>query len=311
MMVKLLFFKHYTMNPTIHKIALTNGNKVLFPESGITKKAVFQYYENIANSIIPYLKNRPLTMQRFPKGISEDGFFQKNKSEYFPDWLTTSTVKKKDGWVNHIICNSKETLLYLVNQYVLTFHVALSKIDKINHPDKIIFDLDPPKNNFQLAVKAAKAMHHLLEERLKLKTYVMTSGSQGLHVAVPIKADTPFDLVHSFSKQIANYICNNNPTEFTTAIKKDKREGRLYIDFLRNSYAQTSVVPFSIRPLEKAPVATPLYWDELDNTKLNATSYNIATIFKRLEKTGDPWLNFEQNAKTLDSAIDTMKLLVH
>lgn len=299
------------MNPTIHKTPLTNRNKVLFPKSDITKEEVFQYYENIANIIIPYLKDRPLTMQRFPKGINEEGFFQKNAPDYFPDWISTSKVKKKDGWVNHIICNSKEILLYLVNQYVLTFHVALSKIDKINYPDKMVFDIDPPKEKFQLAVKAAKALHHILEEKLKLKAYVMTSGSKGLHIVVPIKATVPFERVHSFSKQIANYICNNNPTTFTTAIKKDKREGRCYIDYLRNSYAQTSVVPFSIRALEKAPVATPLHWNELDNTKLNATSYNIDTIFERLEKTGDPWQNFEQNTRTIDSAIDTMETLVN
>jgi len=298
------------MKTTLNKTALTHKDKILFPKSGITKQQVFQYYKNIANRMLPFLKDRPLTMQRFPNGIGKEGFFQKNAPDYFPAWLPTIKVKKKDGWVNHIVCNSRDTLLYLVNQYVVTFHVALSKVENIDYPDKLIFDIDPPKGNFQLAVKAAKALRVVLEEKLQLKTYVMTSGSEGLHVAVPLKADKHFDIVHDFTKTIANYICNNNPTEFTTAIRKNKREGRLYIDFLRNSYAQTSVVPFSIRALENAPVATPLYWNELDDVTLNAQSYTIDTIFKRLETKGNPWEDFEHNAGAINTAIDTMETLI-
>jgi bifunctional non-homologous end joining protein LigD len=299
------------MKTTLNKTALTHKDKILFPKSGITKQQVFQYYDNIADRMLRYLKNRPLTMQRFPKGIGEEGFFQKNAPDYFPAWLPTIKVKKKDGWVNHIVCNSRDTLLYLVNQYVVTFHVALSKVENIDYPDKLIFDIDPPKGNFQLAVKAAKALRVLLEEKLQLKAYVMTSGSEGLHIAVPLKANKHFDVTHNFTKTIANYICNNNPTEFTTAIRKNKRKGRLYIDFLRNSYAQTSVVPCSIRALENAPVATPLHWDELNDTTLNAQYYTINTIFKRLETTNDPWQNFEQNAKDISNAIEIMETLTH
>jgi len=297
------------MKTTLNKTALTHKDKILFPKSGITKQQVFQYYKNIANRMLPFLKDRPLTMQRFPNGIGKEGFFQKNAPDYFPAWLPTTKVKKKDGWVNHIVCNSRDTLLYLVNQYVVTFHVALSKVENIDYPDKLIFDIDPPKGNFKLAVKAAKALRVVLEEKLQLKTYVMTSGSEGLHVAVPLKADKHFDIVHDFTKTIANYICNNNPTEFTTAIRKNKREGRLYIDFLRNSYAQTSVVPFSIRALENAPVATPLYWNELDDVTLNGQSYTIDTIFKRIETKGNPWEDFEQNAKDICNAIKVMEPL--
>ena len=137
-------------------------NKVLFPESGITKNDVINYYDTIADHILPYLSDRPLTMQRFPKGITESGFFQKNASDYFPDWIETVNLKKEGGWVHHVVCNTKETLLYLVNQYVLTFHVALSKIDTIQNPDKLIFDLDPPKGNFELAIKAAKTLRYIL-----------------------------------------------------------------------------------------------------------------------------------------------------
>ena len=160
------------MTITVPKVILTHKDKIVFPKSRITKQQIYKYYENMANVMLPYLKNRPLTMQRFPKGIGEAGFFQKHAPNYFPDWIPTVKTKKEGGWVNHIICNSKEALLYLVNQYVLTFHMALSKVQKIDYPDKLVFDLDPPKGNFQLAVKAAKALRHLLEEKLLLKAIV-------------------------------------------------------------------------------------------------------------------------------------------
>ncbi|REE07699.1 bifunctional non-homologous end joining protein LigD [Winogradskyella pacifica] len=299
------------MNINTQEIKITHKDKVLFPESGITKNDLILYYDNIANYILPYLKDRPLTMQRFPKGIGEEGFFQKNAPDYFPKWIPIVKIKKMDGWVNHVVCNSKETLLYLINQNVLSFHVTLSKVEKINHPDKLVFDLDPPKGNFKLAVKAAKALRFLLEEKLELNTYVMTSGSEGLHIVIPIKPNQNFDVIHNFTKTVANYICNNNPTEFTTAIRKNKREGRLYIDFLRNSYAQTSVVPYSIRAIENAPVATTLHWNELNDASLNAQYYTMDTIFKRLETIDDPWKNFEQNANSIDKAINTIETLIN
>ncbi|GAA4946245.1 non-homologous end-joining DNA ligase [Algibacter agarivorans] len=298
------------MTTTVPKVALTHKDKIVFPKSGITKQQIYRYYENMASVMLPYLNNRPLTMQRFPKGIGEAGFFQKHVPNYFPDWIPTVKIKKEDGWVNHIICNSKEALLYLVNQYVLTFHVTLSKVEKMDYPDKLVFDLDPPKGNFQLAVKAAKALRYLLEEKLLLKAYVMTSGSEGLHIAVPLKGDRHFDDVHDFTKNVATYICSANPKAFTTAIRKDKRQGRLYMDCLRNSYAQTSVSPFSVRALESAPVAMPLHWDELNNTTLNAQSFTIDNIFKRLETDGNPWESFEQNTHDIGNAIKTMETLI-
>ena len=292
------------------EIKITQKDKVLFPKSGITKNDVILYYEKIADYMLPYMQHRPLTMQRFPKGINEVGFFQKNASEYFPDWIETVKIKKEGGWVNHVVCNSKETLRYLVNQYLLTFHVTLSKVEKIEYPDKLVFDLDPPKGNFELAIKAAKALHHLLKEKLELKTYLMTSGSEGLHIAIPLKANKTFDDVHEFAKMAATYICNINPKYFTTAKRKEKRKGRLYIDVIRNSYAQTSVAPFSIRAIEKAPVATPLDWNELDDSALNAQAYTIHTIFKRLETKNNPWVGFEENVKNISYAQKLLKTLV-
>ncbi len=293
-----------------HNLQISKKDKILFPQCGITKNDVVLYYDAMADHILPFLRNRPLTMQRFPHGIDQKGFFQKNAAEYFPDWIQTAKVKKVDGWLNQVICNTKETLLYLVNQYVLTFHVTLSTIGAINCPDKLIFDLDPPKGNFDLAVNAAKTIRHLLEEELKLKTYVMTSGSRGLHVVAPITADENFDEVHEFAKKVSHYIAGKNPKKYTTAIRKNQRKGRLYIDFLRNSYMQTSVAPFSARALEEAPVATPLHWSELNDPGIRAQTYNIHNIFKRLDHVEDPWKGFQENAKSILNAKKKLEVLV-
>ncbi|OZV69798.1 non-homologous end-joining DNA ligase [Winogradskyella aurantia] len=295
------------MNLSLNKSRQTHKDKILFPVSGITKQNVLEYYYTISDYILPYLKDRPLTMQRFPNGIDKEGFFQKHIPDYFPDWIPTVKVKKQGGSVNHVLCNSKDVLSYLVSQYALTFHVTLSRIDKIEYPDKLIFDLDPPKDDFKLAIKAAKAVRNLLENELELKAFLMTTGSRGLHIAVPLKADESFDTMHEFSRLVSHYICSNSPNEFTTAVRKDKRKGRLFIDYIRNSYGQTSVAPFSIRAIENAPVATLLSWDELDNRALTAQTYTIDNIVDRLEKKTNPWEDFEQNAKSTDSAMHKIK----
>lgn len=292
------------------KIKITKKNKVLFPKSGITKKEVILYYEKIADYILPHMENRLLTMQRFPNGITEAGFFQKNASYYFPDWVETEKVKKKGGWVNHVICNTKETLIYLANQYTISFHLSLSKIDKIQYPDKLVFDLDPPNGKFNLAIKIAIIFRDILEESLDLTSFVMTSGSRGLHVVVPLICYEDFDEVREFAKQVASYIAGKYPNDCTTAVRKDQRKGRLYIDFIRNSYSQTSVAPFSLRAIEHAPVATPLSWEELGDKTLCPQLYTIHNIFERLEAKGDSWIDFKQNAKHIVNAKRKLKDLL-
>jgi len=290
------------MKTESHKVQITHRDKVLFPISGITKNDLMVYYEKIADHLLPFLKNRPLTMQRFPEGIEEEGFFQKNVPLSFPDWIKTEEIRKVGGWLNQVICDTNETLLYLVNQYVITFHTSLSTIDNIEYPDKLIFDLDCPRENFVLAIEGAKALRELLENDLGFKAFLMTTGSRGLHVIVPLQQKEDFNEVHAFSKVISNYIASCNPTKFTTAIRKDKREERLYIDYLRNSYGQTSVAPYSVRAIEKAPVATPIFWSELEDKNLNAQLWNIKNIFERLETRDDPWKDFHISGASIKNA---------
>lgn len=185
----------------------------------------------------------------------------------------------------------------------VTLHPWLSKTTDPNKPDKLVFDLDPPKDKFDLVIKGARALRKCLEDEFGLAAFVMTSGSKGLHVSSPIKPNFNFEEVRVFAEKIASYLAQKNPDEFTIEIRKDQRKGRLFLDYLRNSYAQTSVSPYSVRAIENAPVATPLEWKELSIKNLSAQSYHIKNIFNRLKhKKKLPWENFESGSKDLESS---------
>jgi len=279
-------------------IEISHASKIMFPKSRITKGQLAMYYEEISEYMLPYLADRPLTMHRFPKGIHHDGFYQKNAPDYFPEWIKTVNIRKEGGWINHVLCNTKESLLYLVNQGVVTFHITLSKVDKLNYPDKLIFDLDPSGNDFKSVVNGAKKIRVLLED-LELSPYVKLTGSQGLHLVIPLVRGENFDEVRSFAKKVADYVIKKHPGEFTTALRKDKRKGKLFIDYLRNSYSQTAVCPFSVRALEGAPVAVPIGWDELENGLPNSRVFDIKSVIKRLKDKADPWATFNKEAKSI------------
>ena len=281
-----------------YTVELSNQDKVLFPKSGITKGDLVDYYKNIADIILPHLKDRPVTMQRYPNGIDSKGFFQKDRSDYFPDWIESVKVSKQGGSVDMVIANNQATLVYLANQAVIIPHIWLSRKDKLDYPDKMIFDLDPPGRNFDLVVKGAYAIKDVLEE-LGLNSYVMTTGSEGIHVTVPLARQQDFDEVRDFAGKISQYLAEKNPEDFTVEVRKDKRKGRLFLDYLRNAYAQTGVTPYGVRAKENAPVATPLEWNELGHKNIDAQAFNIKNIFKRLDKKDDPWRDFKKHGKSI------------
>ena len=299
-----------TMKIGGHDIIMTHENKLVFPNSGISKGDVIDYYKKIANYMLPYLQDRPLTLHRFPKGIRQEGFYQKNASDYFPDWIKTIKIKKKDGWVNHVICDTKETLVYLANQGTITFHIALSKIDKLEYPDKLIFDLDPPNGAFGPVIASANTLRLLLESELGLTSYPMLTGSSGIHIVVSLDQSENFDGVRAFAKNLAGYLAKKYPKDFTIEMRKDQRKGRLFLDYLRNSYAQTAVCPFSVRAFEGAPVATPIDWEELENGIHSSKAYNINTIFDGLTQKVNPWKDFDKHANNLSGAKKELEKLI-
>ncbi len=283
-----------------HLIEISNKDKILFPKSKIKKLDLINYYEKISKTMIPHIKDRPIVMHRFPDGIKDSGFYQKNVSDYFPKWISTIRLKKEDGTVEHVLCQNKSTLVYLANQACITPHIWLSKKGTIRKPDKLIFDLDPPDNDFGMVVHGAKSLKNLLE-KIGLIPFVMTTGSRGLHVVVPLMPKTNYDKVRNFAKDVGKFL-EKTDDELTIQTRKNKRKGRLFIDYLRNSYAQSSVAPYSIRPIENAPVATPIDWNELQRKKMNSQYYNIKNIFKRLKRKPDPWKNIYSKSKSLSKA---------
>ena len=286
-------FGRYTVDITI-------SDKILLPK-GITKGDIISYYDAIAHHMLPYIKNRPLTMHRFPEGLAGESFYQKDAPHYFPLWIKTVIVPKKGGYTNYVLCQNRATLVYLANQACITPHVWLSKIDKMHFPDRMIFDLDPSTEDFKLVQLLALALKELLDY-LKLKSFVMTTGSRGLHIVVPLDRGLSFKQVKEFADFCARVLKEQYPHIATTEIRKVKRGGRVFIDTLRNQYGATAVAPYAVRAKQGAPVATPIFWDEVET--VTPQMYTINNIFKRLDK--DPWQNSLKVRQSLKKTIQKL-----
>lgn len=286
-----------------HTIVITNPDKILFPRDKYTKTDLVNYYADIADVMFPYVKNRPIVMQRFPEGINAEGFYHKDTPDYFPDWIKRISVEKEEGgYTNYSVASNKAVMTYLANQGCITPHVWLSKADKIYYPDKMIFDLDPGKASFDMVRKTALLFREFLEN-LGLNPFIMTTGSSGMHVVIPIKRLYTFDKVRIYTREIAQQMVDQYPKMLTLELHKVKRGNKLFVDYLRNGFGATGVSPYAVRPKNGAPVATPIDWDEVEDKKLTSQRYTIKTVFKRLEKKGDPWKDFSKFSTSLRKTI--------
>ncbi len=289
-----------------HTLEISHPKKLYFPSSSITKTDIVKYYKKIGEVMIPHMRGRPVTMHRFPEGIEEEGFYQKETPDYFPPWIERISVKKKEGGsVTQVICNDAPTLVYLAEQGCITPHIWLSRIDNAKYPDKMIFDLDPPTNDFESVRTAAFYLKNIIE-RVGGTPFVMTTGSRGVHVTVPLHRKTPFDTVRTFAKKIAEILVHRYPEELTTAQRKEKRGNKLYVDTMRNAYAQTSVAPYAVRAKEGAPVATPVTWRELKKIP-SSQEYTLDNIFRRLGQKEDPWRTMYTKKVNLSGAVDELR----
>ncbi len=287
-------------NRTLH---VGNLEKVFFPDDGITKGDLIDYYARIAETMLPHLRDRPLSLQRFPDGIEEEGFYQKEIPDYFPSWIGRAqvTVKEDRRSQAQVVAGDAPTLAYLADQGVVTLHGWLSRATRLDYPDKLIFDLDPPDDDFEQVRAAAFILRDILRE-LELAPFVMTTGSRGVHVVIALNAEADFDSVRTFAKGCAKLLAHRHPSQLTTETRKDKRQGRLFLDYLRNAYGQTGVIPYTVRARPGAPVATPLDWDELHDSSLTSQSYTLKNIFRRLGQKTDPWQTFTRHGASLTDA---------
>jgi len=294
-----------------HTVTVTTENKLLFPKTGITKGDLIRYYERIAPVIIPHIKNRPLMMHRFVDGIRGEGFYQKNAPDYFPSWITVAPIKKKEGGiVRYVLCNNVATLVYIINQLCITPHVWLSRIPKLEYPNRMIFDLDPSKGvSFTVIRWTAKKIKKLLE-KFGLISFIMTTGSRGFHVAIPLKEIHTFEYTRAFAHDLALLLAHRYPAELTIEMRKEKRGRRIFIDTLHNAFAQTTVAPYGVRAKPGAPIATPLEWNELFGKGIKPQSYTIKNIFRRLSRKKDPWLAIDSYAISLKQARKKLDILL-
>jgi len=279
------------------KIELSNTSKEFFPGAGLSKEDVVQYYQKMWKYAADYIADRPMVLQRFPDGVKGKGFYQKQTPDYFPKWISTIKVKnKKDNAKDDLVnCKNKQTLVYLANQGIFTMHVWLSKKHNLKKPDRAVFDFDPSDDDFRKVRKAAKAIKKLTDKH-KIPLYVMTTGSKGLHAIIPLKPQKKFETIRKISRNIAQQMVDKNPDIFTLETTKKKRGNKVFIDYLRNSYAQTTVMPFSIRARKGAPVAVPLSWDEVGKKSLNPQKYTVKNVFRRVKRKKDPWKDLHKSA---------------
>jgi len=287
------------------RVKITHPDKVLFPDDGITKADLADYYRSVAPVMLPLVSGRPVTMQRFPNGIGKGGFLQKQIGEYFPEWIERVTAPNRRtrnattrDEVTYMVCRTSDDLVYLANQACVTPHVWLSQAPDIHHPDQLVFDLDPASTDPRVLRLAAAALRGLLEE-LGLPSFLKSSGSRGLHVVVPLVPAAETDAVKVFSIAVAEVLAARHPDDLTTEGRIADRDGRLFLDIGRNGYAQTMAAPYAVRPLPGAPVSVPLDWSELDD--FDPRRHTLRTIAERLARP-DPWADLSQAATTLDHA---------
>lgn len=289
-------------------VEITHPDRVLFPKDGITKQDLADYYGGVADTMLPHLKGRPLTVQRFPRGIGEKGFVQQDFAETLPDWMGGVEVEKEGGTLVHPLAESPAALRWLANQSCITLHVWQSRQTRLHNPDRLVFDIDPPGTDFAVVRATARACADVLDD-LGLACYVQTTGSRGLHVVVPLRPDADFDTVRQFARDVAEVVVADDDAHRTVEARKDKRGDRVYLDIMRNAYAQTAVAPYSVRARAGAPVATPLEWDELDTRGLRADRFSIRDLPKRLAARGDPWADMPRHARSLSGPLKRLAKL--
>jgi bifunctional non-homologous end joining protein LigD len=279
-------------------VEITHPDRVVFPDDGITKGDVVGYYAEIADVMVPHLKDRPLTLWRYPRGIGQRGFVQQDFSDTLPEWMGSAEVTKEGGTVVHPVVDRRDALMWLANQNGLVVHSWLSRRDRLDEPDQVIFDLDPSTEDFAPVRAAAQACGDVLRD-LGLAPYLKTTGSRGLHIVAPLTRGPDFDTVRQFAREVAEIVAADDPAHRTVEQRKDKRGDRIYVDVMRNAYAQTAAAPYTVRARRGAPVATPLEWDELEKRGLRPDGFGLGDVLKRVAAQGDPWADIRKHARSL------------
>jgi bifunctional non-homologous end joining protein LigD len=289
---------------------ITHPEKVLFPGEGITKGELASYYEAIAPVMLPHIRRRPITMERYHRGISAPGFFQKDVSKGFPEWLKRVEVPKHGGTVHHPIANDARSLLWLANQNSITIHVWPSRTPNLYNPDVCVFDLDPSKEGeLEILCATALRLRDFLAE-LGLPSWVKTSGSKGFHIAVPLDGKADFGEVARFAHVVGRILVKRDPKNLTQEFSKADRGGRILFDTGRNGYSATFAAAYTVRAKAGAPVSAPCRWAELERCKVGPRSFTLRTMAQRIAEVGDLWSDLLTSKRSLRKPIERLRQLI-
>ena len=287
--------------PRPEAVEVPRPQKVLFPEAGLTKADLARHYREVAPAALPLLRGRPLNLQRFPDGIAAGGFMQQQAGRHFPPWIRRVRVAKEGGSVEHVVADDAATLVYLAGQAAITLHAWTSRADRLDRPDRVIFDLDPSRDDFD-AVRAAALETGALLRELGLEPFAMLTGSRGVHVVAPLQRRQDHDAALAFAREVAELLVARDPEGLTLEARKAKRGTRILVDVLRNAYAHTAVAPYAVRALPEAPVAAPIPWEELSDAGLGPRRYRVGALPASLLEDGGPWRDIARHARPLGPA---------
>ena len=272
-------------------VALSNPDKLYFPEAGITKRDLARYYESVAPWILPHIERRPLSLVRCPDGWSSQCFYQKNADRSVHEAVTRVEVPGSDGPATYFSAGSAAALVGLVQWGVIELHPWGARSPRLDRPDRLIFDFDPDEGlSWDALVAAVRELRALLAE-MHLVGFLKTTGGKGLHVVLPIRATLTWDEAKSFSRAVADVMVRTTPELFTTNASKEQRKGKIFIDYLRNASGATAVAPYAVRARARAPVAMPIAWSDL-KSDVRFDHFNIGNVTQRLDRRTDPWADF-------------------
>jgi bifunctional non-homologous end joining protein LigD len=288
---------------------ITHPEKVLFPGDGITKGELAAYYDAMAPLILPHLRGRPVTMERYPAGIGKKGFWQKDVSKGFPDWLERVEVSKKDGVVHHPIVNDRRSLLWITNQNTITQHVWTSRTPDLSHPDICVFDLDPSQDDSAAVRAAAVGLRGLLEE-LTLPSWIKTSGSKGFHIVIRLDGEAPIGQVARFANAVGTLFVRRAPDRLTQEFSKADRRGRIYVDTGRNGYGATFAAAYTVRAKRGAPVSAPCTWEEVERGEVNPATFTLRNMSDRVARVGDLWADMRRRGRSLKRPSEKLRRLL-
>ena len=288
---------------------ITHPEKVLFPDDGITKGELAAYYEAIAPVMLPHVRRRPITMERYHRGIAAPGFFQKDVSKGFPEWLKRVEVPKHGGTVHHPIANDARSLLWLANQNSITIHVWPTRTPDLYHPDICVFDLDPAtEDDLDVLRRAALNLRDLLAE-LALPSWIKTSGSKGFHIAVPLDGKSDFGEVARFAHHVGRVLVQRDPQHLTQEFSKADRGGRILVDTGRNGYSATFAATYTVRAKSGAPVSAPCTWEEIERGEVQPKSFGLRSMASRIGDVGDLWADLLRRKRSLRQALQKLQKL--